>query len=207
MQVTEQRWTNLCAALGIPPDYNEFTHIKSAYSASHRAYHTLQHLSECFEKLDWAIATENFPKSVLAEAALWYHDVVYLPMAKDNEQGSAEWAVRFLTQSGVGDEDCQFVSSLIMATCHAEEPQEATHQLVVDIDLSILGAEPTRFDEYERQVREEYKWIPWFVYKKKRRDLLKSFFDKPCIYTTKMFHSEYEQQARENLKRSLAKLS
>jgi len=97
--------------------------------------------------------------------------------------------------------------SLIMATCHAEDPQEATHQLVVDIDLSILGAEPARFDEYERQVREEYKWIPRFIYKKKRSELLKSFLDKPSIYATKIFHDECERQARENLKRSLAKLS
>jgi len=207
MQATEQRWANLCAALGIPPDYSEFTRIKSAYSESHRAYHTLQHLSECFDKLDRAVATKIFQKTALAEAALWYHDVIYQPMAKDNEQRSAEWAVRFLTQSGVGDEDCRLVSSLIMATRHAEDPRAITHQLVVDIDLSILGAAPARFDEYERQVWEEYKWIPWFVYKKKRRELLKRFLDKPGIYATKIFHDEYERQARENLKRSLAKLS
>jgi predicted metal-dependent HD superfamily phosphohydrolase len=28
--------------------------------------------------------------------------------------------------------------------------------LVVDVDLAILGASAERFDEYERQVREEY---------------------------------------------------
>jgi len=45
------------------------------------------------------------------------------------------------------------------------------------------------------------------MYKKKRRELLKRFMDKPSIYATRMFNHEYEQQARENLKRSLAKLS
>jgi len=207
MQVTEQRWTNLCAALGLPPNNDEFARVKSAYSEPHRAYHTLQHLSECLEKFDWAIATENFPNTVFAEAALWYHDVVYRPTAKDNERRSAEWAVKFLSQFGIGDYDCRFVASLIMATCHVEEPEETTHQLVVDIDFSILGAEPARFDEYERQVREEYKRVPWLVYKKKRKAVLKHFLDKPSIYAVKIFHDAHERQARENLKRALAKLS
>jgi predicted metal-dependent HD superfamily phosphohydrolase len=56
--------------------------------------------------------------------------------------------------------DVEFVYSLIMATRHGEQPQESTHQWVVDIDLAILGAEPERFKEYEKQVRQEYKWVP-----------------------------------------------
>ncbi len=36
-----------------------------------------------------------------------------------------------------------------MATCHTAKPADADQQLLVDIDLAILGAEPARFAEYE----------------------------------------------------------
>ena len=48
---------------------------------------------------------------------------------------------------------------LIVATKHDAVPKDADAGLLVDIDLSILGADPERFDEYERQVRFEYQWV------------------------------------------------
>jgi hypothetical protein len=47
------------------------------------------------------------------------------------------------------------VHQLIMATCHAALPTTPDQALLVDIDLSILGADSERFDEYEVQVRQE----------------------------------------------------
>lgn len=206
MKATKQRWANLCAALDFEPDLGEFVRLESAYSQSHRAYHTLQHLSECLEKLDWAASNDISRNIALAEMALWYHDAVYRTRATDNELKSAEWAYRFLTTAGVEAKDGKLVHSLILATRHDEMPKEPAHQLVVDIDLSILGAAPTRFEEYEEQVRVEYNWAPWFMYRRKRREILQYFLDRPCIYNTELFYAEYEHRARENLKRSVERL-
>jgi predicted metal-dependent HD superfamily phosphohydrolase len=78
--------------------------------------------------------------------------------------------------------------------------------VLVDVDLSILGATQSRFDEYERQVREEYGWVPEPIYRRKRREILESFLGRPAIYNTARFIGRYEQQARANLARSLARL-
>lgn len=47
-----------------------------------------------------------------------------------------------------------------MATRHDSVALGADARVIVDVDLSILGAAQSRFDEYESQVREEYAFVP-----------------------------------------------
>ena len=204
--LTELRWKSLSDALGVSADETEFTRLTSAYSEPHRAYHNLRHLSECIEQLDWASSEGAIKDTATVEAALWYHDVIYKPRAKDNEKKSAEWAHHYFTEVGLDKTKCDLIHSLIMATTHGEKPTEAGHQLIVDIDLSILGKDEPRFSEYEEDVRKEYKWVPQIVYKRKRRELLEYFLGLPEIYNTKLFFARYEETARENIKQSIAKL-
>ncbi len=205
-QFNKMRWEKVCLALNIKPDYEEFARLEAAYSESHRAYHTSQHLSECFDKLDWAISKNLLKYNSLVEIALWYHDAIYNPKEKDNERKSAAWALKFLSESGVEIEKCELIYSLIMATCHRENPQKLLHQIVVDIDLSILGAESLRFQEYEQQIRQEYKSVPWLIYQEKRVEILNYFLSLPSIYNTKLFYQQFESQARQNLEQSIVKL-
>jgi predicted metal-dependent HD superfamily phosphohydrolase len=86
-----------------------------------------------------------------------------------------------------------------MATRHDATPTDSDEQLLVDIDLSILGANRERFAEYDRQVRAEYSWVPGFIYNMKRKGVLKAFLARPSIYNTSYFRERYEQQARINL--------
>ncbi|MBT9552193.1 MAG: hypothetical protein IV088_15195 [Hydrogenophaga sp.] len=62
-----------------------------------------------------------------------------------------------------------------MATCHDAEPEGDDARRLVDIDLAILGADPARFAEYDAQVREEYRWVPNWLYRCKRREVLAGF--------------------------------
>ena len=100
----------------------------------------------------------------------------------------------------------QRVHALVMATCHDAQPTTADAGLLVDIDLSILGAGPERFDEYEVQVRQEYAWVPGLVFRRKRREILQGFLARPRIYATDPFHRRFEEQARANLQRSVDRL-
>jgi predicted metal-dependent HD superfamily phosphohydrolase len=93
-----------------------------------------------------------------------------------------------------------------MATMHDAVPAGRDAEVLVDIDLGILGADPTRFDEYELQVRDEYSWVPEFMYRAARRKVLQEFMRREWIYSTAVFRSEYEARARENLTRSLSRL-
>jgi len=65
---------------------------------------------------------------------------------------------------------------LIMITQHSALPQTHDEKVLVDIDLSILGESMEHFDEYDRQVRQEYAWVADDIFKEKRREVLGGFW-------------------------------
>lgn len=99
------------------------------------------------------------------------------------------------------------VSDLIFATRHDSSPADQDATLLVDIDLSILGQPAPVFDDYEAGIRYEYAWVAEAAFRAGRSNVLRSFFDRPRIYATDYFRDIFESAARQNLGRSLAKLS
>lgn len=179
-----------------------YQQLLAAWSEPQRHYHGLQHLQECIAHLDAVIGQAQHPGEL--ELAIWLHDAVYMPRLAGNERRSAEWAGRELQAAGAAPEVCQRVEALIMATCHDAIPREPDQQLLVDIDLAILGADPLRFAEYQQQVRAEYHWVPGPLYRVKRRAVLQGFLQRPVIYSTPYFLRHFEQAARHNLQAALA---
>ena len=194
-----KRWHDAWQALGLAGDSNLLEEVLHCYSDARRTYHTLQHLEECFGKLDELRGFAEHPAEV--ELALWFHDSIYEPRRSDNEQRSADWAREILLAAGAASEIAERVHALIMATRHAAEPSGIDQQVLIDVDLSILGAEAQRFDEYETQVRQEYRWVPKLIYRRRRAKILRSFLERPTIYSTPLFIERYEKQARANLAR------
>jgi len=141
------------------------------------------------------------------EAALWFHDVIYDPHAGDNEERSADLADRLLGAAGVTTEHLAEIRRLVLATGHrvALDPQDDA-SVLTDIDLTILGAERGRFDEYEADIRREYAFVPEDEFRRRRREILESFLARPTIYATPWFRDRFEVPARENLQRSIAAL-
>jgi predicted metal-dependent HD superfamily phosphohydrolase len=172
-----------------------FRDLVARYREPHRRYHTLQHLEECFARFDELRPLAEHPREV--ELAIWFHDAIYDTRRSDNETRSAQFA-----KAATGS---MLVHDLVTITSHEAVPQPMDAKVLVDVDLWILGAPQPRFDEYEAQVREEYGWVPAFVYRKKRREVLESFAARPAIYNTAPFVQRYEEQARANLARSLTK--
>ena len=178
--------------------------LLEAWNQPQRHYHTLRHLHDCLGLFEGAADAAAHPPEV--EMALWFHDAVYDPRAADNEQRSADWAQRALLEAGVAQDSSARVAALVMATRHAVEPVGADEQVLVDVDLSILGAERERFDEYEVEVREEYAWVPGPVFRHKRRQILEEFLARPRIFSTPSFGGRFEANARANLARAHAAL-
>ena len=170
----ESSWLRAWQGLQLQPADGLMAQLLSAYSEPQRHYHTQQHLGECLKHFVAVRELTQHPAEV--ELALWFHDAVYDVKGKDNELRSAQWATSALQQAGASDAICQRVYDLIMATCHTATPVEADAQLLVDIDLAILGASPGRFAEYDQQVRAEYSWVPKLIYGFKRKQVLQSFF-------------------------------
>ena len=191
------RWRDLWERWGSRPADGLYEELIARYREPHRKYHTEQHLDECFAHFD---AAPEHPAEV--ELALWFHDAIYDTRRQDNEEKSAAWARRVCPA-----EAAERVHALVMATRHDAVPSGRDAELLVDIDLSILGAAPERFDEYELQVREEYAWVPGFVFRRKRAEILEGFLARPAIFSTAMFFQALEQAARANLRRSLQQLA
>jgi predicted metal-dependent HD superfamily phosphohydrolase len=202
------RWKATWQELGVsftPALHAAFGDLIARYSEPHRKYHTVRHLDECFAKLGELRALVEHPAEV--EIALWYHDAIYEQRSNQNEARSAELAAAIVRNTGGSAESVQRISDLIMVTRHAAVPQGDDAKVLVDVDLSILGESPERFDEYERQVREEYSWVPEFLFKQERRKILEAFLARPAIFSTDLFRERYDAQARANIGRSLRQLS
>lgn len=179
-----------------------YDQLLAYYSEQHRHYHTLQHLDECLAMFESVRELAEHPDEI--ELALWFHDAIYDTHRPDNEERSADWARTALIDAGVAIDSADRVHALIMATRHTANPILPDEQLLVDIDLSILGAEQARFDEYEEQIRKEYAFVPRWLFRRKRRAILQGFLDRPSIYSTPYFRDMLEQRARENLKQAMA---
>ena len=203
--MNQTRWQTLMASLGLSGAPEVFAALSQAYGEKHRHYHTAEHISAMFKHLDACKDQVTHPAEL--ELAIWFHDAIYRPLSSTNEADSAAWAADFLQQQGYADAGIQRVHELIMATVHNGETKTTDQRWLVDIDLSILGTRPEVYAEYEQQVRREYRWVPGFVFRKKRAALLQTFLDQLPIYHTTFFQDRYEAAARANIQAAIEQLA
>lgn len=181
--------------------------LERAYGEPHRRYHTRRHIEQCLALLDQVPDLMVSERQVL-EWAIWWHDVVYDPKAPDNEARSAEMAKRDLRELGATIHQRDEVARLIRLTAgHQVEEGDRLGEILVSIDLAILGAAPADYDAYAAQVRAEYAHVPEDLWRTGRARVLQHFLDAPVIYPDPAFASRLEAPARANLQRELAALS
>ena len=181
-----------------------FARLLANYSQPARAYHNASHVDDCLRQLDFARGESQRPDEI--ELAIWFHDAIYDPRAHDNEQRSASWAAEALHEAQVQPDVVDRVATMILATKHDRETDNRDGCLLVDVDLSILGREPAVFDQYDRNIREEYRWVADDAYRAGRTAVLESFLRRPVIYRTAFFQSRFEAQARHNLQAAISRL-
>src|SRR5260370_5522098 len=113
----------------------------AAYGARGRHYHNLTHIEDCLGALAGVKNLAAAEREILTEA-IWWHDVVYDSTRSDNEEQSARLAEAHIRRD-LGRE----VGRLIRLTkTHQVEPEDRLGAILISIDLSILGAEPARYD-------------------------------------------------------------
>ena len=194
-------WVEAWRGLGAEAPEGLLDELLARYGEAHRAYHTLQHLGECLGQLASERGHAQRPAEIAL--ALWFHDAIYDMHRHDNEQRSADWARRALLAAGVDSAAAGRIHALVMATRHDAQPEGVDAQLLVDIDLSILGAAPARFAEYERQIRIEYRHVAPEVFEPRRRELLGRFLARDPLYQTASMRMRLEAAARDNLRRAI----
>ena len=200
------RWASFWKSAGAAGDPEPaWRDLSARYGEPHRAYHTLRHIAQCLGEFD-AVRTLARDPSVV-ELALWYHDAVYDPRKRDNEERSADLASAAAASMGFAPARAQAAAALIRVSTHRKAAEEPDARLFADIDLSILGQPAALFDEYERQVRVEYGWVPEADFRAGRAAILKSFVERPFLYGTPAFREKYEAAARRNLADSIRRLA
>lgn len=183
--------------------------LRAAYAAPPRAYHHFGHVLEVLghyrdvaEGPGW-----HRPEEVLF--AVLYHDAVYVPGRSDNEAASARLAedhlARWRPEHGI---DAARVSDLILLTaCHGtieteslgDGPDAEDTRRFLDCDMAILAADATRFADYDREIAEEYRAVPRWLYRIKRRQFFKRLLALERIYLSDFFRDRLETRARANI--------
>jgi predicted metal-dependent HD superfamily phosphohydrolase len=194
-------WRSIKASLSPEPI---FQNLIQAYAQPQRTYHTLDHVQDCLEQLDWSCSLTEHADEV--ELGLWFHDVVHDACASDNEMQSTAWATTVLQNGGVAPDVTARVGQLILATRHQSLATSGDAALIMDIDLSILGRDPVAFDHYESKIRREYQEVSEAAYREGRALILESFLLRETVFRRPKFRERYEAQARDNLSRSILKL-
>lgn len=201
-------WDAAWSALGLTAPAGLLAELTTAWSEPHRHHHDQRHLRECLAL--WLRWRQHARRAGELALALWFHDAVYDPRASGNELRSAAWATRSLVRAGADSETAQRVHDLVMATQHdlpADLPTNPDTPLMLDIDLSILGSPAERFERYDRDVRQEYAWVPGWRYRQARAAVLQGFLERPRLYHSASAHELLEAQARVNLRAALSRLA
>ncbi len=199
------RWDALLRPLATPATrHHEFEQLIGHYREPHRAYHNLLHIVDCLHQFDGVRYMAPDPDAI--EAAIWFHDVIYDPRASDNEGMSAAYADNSLARLGAAEPLRAEVNRLVLLTRHDAPPKDLAGQLMVDTDLSSLGAAAAVFDQNGQNIRREFAHVDDATYRASRAAILRTFAQRPRIYLTDVFFERYEEAARDNLRRALAAL-
>ena len=166
------------------------------YTGSSRHYHNLIHLKHMIDELEPVEDQVNDLDCLLF--AIFYHDIIYKATRKDNEHQSA-----LLFQKRISNTSFDRIETCmkqIEATKAHLRSEDKDTNILLDLDLAILGQPWESYETYTKQIRKEYKIYPDFMYKKGRakamEDILRS---EQTIFKTEYFQERYEQKAQANI--------
>ncbi len=179
----------------------------------HRTYHGATHLEEVLAAVDGLARAERLGPQAHATALLgaWFHDAVYaVGTPETNERRSADLAASALARLGAPEALTDRVVTLVLDTASHDldgRVRDPARVVLHDADLWVLSAPVGRFDEYCRQVRQEYAHVPAPLYARARSDVLRPFLGREHVYRTRHARRDWEPAARENLARELTRLA
>lgn len=179
--------------------------LRAAYAEPARHYHNLGHIHAL---LAWAAEYRAQLQDYTAiRFAIWFHDVVYDTKRSDNEERSAALAIQTLQQLNVSTPITQTVESMILATkAHQLGELNSDVAWFLDFDLAILGSAPEVYQAYRQAIRQEYRWVPGLLFRRKRRQVLENFLQRERLFFTAEMRERLEMQARRNLQEELTLL-
>jgi predicted metal-dependent HD superfamily phosphohydrolase len=183
--------------------------LEAAYSAPARRYHGTAHiLAVLRDAAALGAELQLSPRDqALVAAAACAHDVVYRGRAREDEQASADWAIRALLAAGVEQAAAERVAGLVLATAdHAAPDGDPAARVLLDADLAILGSSPEAYRAYTAAVRAEYAQYDEDQWRAGRCAVLIDLLGRARLYATDAGHRRWDEAARRNLRAELTAL-
>ena len=201
------KWDFLCGKLWALNRDECFDILNAHYSEPHRHYHNFDHIIYCLDLADKVRGLNN-KHCLELELAIWFHDIVYSVTEPNNEEKSV-----IVFNSSIDNLNAKVyvskvkINSLILRTKTHKQTNSSSSlsNLMSDIDLAILGDEPEKYDVYEKNIREEYSFVPIDAYQAARSNILNDFLLRDHIYHTSLLKPR-EKMARANLQRAINNL-
>lgn len=209
------RWMNCCTDIGAASDISEtyWSIIETRYSEQQRYYHRMSHIISMFNHFD--TVSDQLVQPLLVSMVIFFHDIIYDPTRKDNEEKSADlFRIFYDSVHASNAADRETGAQWILATkSHKTDVQiipglygtEDWH-FFLDMDMAILGSPLAEYEEYSTNIRREYIHFPEEVYRKRRSRVLQDFLLMPNIFATQHFRCKYEVQARKNIQAEIERL-
>lgn len=210
-------WLRSCRGLGAAAPVEQIEAVGrrliERWSRPERHFHNVRHLAEVLSRVDELAEEAANPDAV--RVAAWYHGAVfdaaeraaYARRGGENEAASAELARLELTELGVPQPAVDRVHRLVTTLLrHQPEPGDFDCAVLCDADLSVLAAEPQRYQAYLTDVRAEYAHLPLEDYVQARLAILAKLLARPALFTSPL-SATWEDAARENLTAELERLT
>ena len=201
-------WETLVTAFPNASKFSEryWATIANHYQGRNRAYHNLDHISAMLNQL--SRFEKQLEDAECLKLSIFYHDIIYNPLRKDNEYQSARLAKDHLAKLGFELTKINrcFQQILITKTHLPIGSNDPDQKWLIDLDLSVLSASWEDYQIYCQQIRKEYWMFPRQWYNKGRIKVLNYFITRPFIYQTNHFREFHESNAKANLKKELETL-
>lgn len=175
--------------------------VVACYTSPYRHYHTLDHLENLLVQLN-AVRTKitNWEATLFT---LYYHDIIYDASKQNNEEESAHFAAKRMKEIAVSEDIVTLCIAQILATKSHLTSVDQDINYFTDADLSILGQTWETYMQYYKNIRSEFQIYPDPQYNFGRRKVLDHFLSMDRIFKTGYFYTNFEAQAKVNLKREL----
>jgi pantetheine-phosphate adenylyltransferase len=196
-----------------------------AYGNTERHYHNLDHLVHGLTEIRvWAANNDCDQSDIdILKKAFWFHDAVYqqdksggqsaiqADIQSDEDASAALWLGSGL-DAATAAQQSEASAQLIRATSHFQQPL-ITHRLkdlMLGVDLAILGQDEHIYDFYAQAIRDEYSHVPEPTYREHRCKALRHFLQQGQanqLYADAYFAAQYNEQAMQNMAREIVQLS
>uniref|UniRef100_A0AC35TZL1 Uncharacterized protein n=1 Tax=Rhabditophanes sp. KR3021 TaxID=114890 RepID=A0AC35TZL1_9BILA len=170
---------------------------------SERPYYNLNHLLHMLKLFDEY--KDKLKDRYAVTFAIFFKHLEHDSKSNENAKASAEKFREFCSETTFDQEN--YVVNLILESennctdANLSENQFGSEDIhyLIDFDMSVIGEDENKYNEYKSQVRKEYSDLSDKEYYNQRSKVLTLFLQIPNIYATQQFRNLYEAQARKNI--------